>query len=170
MTGLRLLILSGILLAGVGAAGHGLGDVWLTTTLGPTAYILLAHPESPEARLSSTLIGQGVAIALALAFLAAFGLWNHPSIAETHRDTFDQIGAQALAVGLTLLVLAVLDKHNPPAAATALLITSGIARPGAPLYGLLEGLAVTIVVAYGFTVLTKAVRTRRSGAPSDQSP
>lgn len=160
MTGLRLLVLGGILVAAIGAAGHGLGSVWLTTTVGPTAYVLLAHPDSAEARLRSTLIGQGAAIALGLAFLAAFGLWNHPSVAETHRDTFGQIGAQALAAGCTLLLLTLLDAHHPPAAATTLLITSGIARPGPALYGLLEGLAATILVAFAFSALTRTVANR----------
>ncbi|MER6138827.1 hypothetical protein ABT174_02040 [Streptomyces sparsogenes] len=33
-------------LAAVGAIGQGAGRVILTTTLGPTAYVLLAHPRS----------------------------------------------------------------------------------------------------------------------------
>jgi hypothetical protein len=145
--GLRLFALSALLLAGVGAIGHLIAWVALTTTLGPTAYLLLAHPESVTARLRSAVTGHTVAIAVSLACLAVFGLWSHPSVAEQHHDTAPQIGAQALAVGLTLFVLHMSDTHHAPAAATALLITSGITRPGPPLYGLLVGLALVLAIA-----------------------
>ncbi|MEU2721030.1 HPP family protein [Streptomyces smyrnaeus] len=147
VAGARLLCLSALLLAGVGAIGRLIGWITLTTTLGPTAYLLLAHPNHVRARLRSAVLGHASAVAVGLACLAAFGLWNHPSIATQHYDTVRQIGAQALAVGLTLLLLHVLDAHHPPAAATTLLITSGISRPGAPLYGLLTGLALVLTIA-----------------------
>ncbi|MFJ7147554.1 HPP family protein [Streptomyces sp. NPDC100445] len=154
--GARLFALSALLLAGVGAVGDVIGWVALTTTLGPTAYLILAHPESVTARLRTAVTGHAVAIALGLACLAAFGLWNHPSVAERHHDTASQIGAQALAVGLTLFVLHLLDAHHAPAAATALLITSGITRPGPPLYGLLAGLALVLTLAPLLTLATSS--------------
>ncbi|MEW2157407.1 HPP family protein [Streptomyces sp. NPDC007189] len=145
--GVRLFLLSALLLAGVGAIGHLIGWVALTTTLGPTAYVLLAHPESEGARLRSAVTGHVLAIAVGLACLAVFGLWSHPSIAQEHQETVQQIGAEALGVGLTLLLLHLCDAHHPPAAATALLITSGLSRPGPPLYGLLVGLALVLAIA-----------------------
>lgn len=145
--GARLLVLGGSVLACVGFIGHGLHQVLLTTTLGPTAYLLLAHPDSEQAHLRSALLGHGAAMACGLSALAAFGLWSHPSIAQTHHDTTPQIWAQAAAVGLTLFFLAVLRAHHPPAAATALLITSGIARPGSGLSGMLLGLGLLIALA-----------------------
>ncbi|MBS2964373.1 HPP family protein [Actinocrinis puniceicyclus] len=161
ITGLRLLVLGGVLLAGVGLIGHAVGSVWLTTTTGPTAYLLLAHPDTAGSRLRSAVAGHTAAVACGLAALAAFGLWNHPSIVEQRHDTLTQIAAQAIAVGCTLLALAVLDAHHPPAAATALLIASGIARPGAPLYGMLAGLALTLAGAFAGGKLT-ALSARRS--------
>jgi hypothetical protein len=145
--GLRLLVLSALLLAGVGAVGRLVGWIALTTTLGPTAYLLLAHPRSVDARLRSAAIGHALAVAVGLACLAAFGLWSHPSTAAVQHDTGAQIGAQALSVGLTLFLLHVCKAHHPPAAATTLLITSGISRPGPPLYGMLTGLALVLVIA-----------------------
>lgn len=158
--GLRLFVLASALLAAVGAIGRGTGWVLLTTTLGPTAYVLLAHPDTEAAHLRSSLLGHAAATACGLACLAVFGLWSHPSVTEQHHDTWRQIGAQALSAGATLLLLAVLDAHHPPAAATALLITSGIARPGPPLYGMLTGLAILIVGA--------AVLTRLRGRPTER--
>ncbi|MEU9191636.1 HPP family protein [Streptomyces hundungensis] len=145
--GVRLFVLSSLLLAGVGAIGRVIGWVALTTTLGPTAYLLLAHPESIQARLRSAVTAHVLAVAVGLGCLAGFGLWNHPSIAAQRHDMVRQIGAQALAVGLTLLLLHVCRAHHPPAAATALLITSGVSRPGPPLYGMLTGLALALAVA-----------------------
>ncbi len=147
VAGARLFFLSAFLLAGIGAFGRVVGWVALTTTLGPTAYLLLAHPGSVGARLRSAVLAHASAVAAGLACLAAFGLWDHPSIVVQNHDTARQIGAQALAVGLTLFLLEMLDAHHPPAAATALLITSGISRPGPPLYGMLTGLALVLAIA-----------------------
>lgn len=144
--GFRLFVLSALLLAGVGAIGRLVDWVALTATLGPTAYVLLAHPGSVGARWRNAVLGQALAVAVGLGCLAV-GLWDHPSVAEQHHDTARQIGAQALAVGLTLFLLHVLDAHHAPAAATALLIASGIARPGPSLYGLLTGLALVLAIA-----------------------
>ena len=159
----RLLLLGGALLAAVGALGHAVGLLLLTTTLGPTAYVLLTQPHAESARLRNTLAGHATATVFGLACLAAFGLWSHPSVVVLRRDTWPQIGAQALAVGLTLFLLALLDVHHPPAAATALLITSGIARPGPPLYGMLAGLAVLIAAAALLSVATRRPLRRAQG-------
>ncbi|MEU4686434.1 HPP family protein [Streptomyces xinghaiensis] len=147
LSGARLLLLSAVLLAGIGACGRLIGWVALTTTVGPTAYLLLDHPGTVGRRLRAAVLGHGAAVGIGLGCLAAFGLWNHPSIVTRQYETTEQIGAQALAVGLTLFVLHVLDAPHPPAAATALLITSGISRPGPPLYGMLTGLALVLVIA-----------------------
>ncbi len=146
-TGVRLFVLSAAALVVVGAVGRTLEWVLLTTTLGPTAYILLAHPHTEAAQVRSSVLGHTCATASGLLCLAVFGLWRYPSVAEQRTDTWRQIGAQALAVGLTLFLLVLLNAHHPPAAATALLITSGIARPGPPLYGMLTGLALLITAA-----------------------
>ncbi len=145
--GVRLFVLSALLLAGIGACGRLIGWVALTTTIGPTAYLLLAHPGTVPGRWRAAVVGHGAAIGIGLVCLAAFGLWRHPSIVERHQDTPAQIGAQSLAVALTLFTLHLLDAHHAPAAATALLITSGISRPGPPLYGMLTGLALVLTLA-----------------------
>jgi hypothetical protein len=109
--------------------------------------MLLVAPRERRSGIRDAVAGHAVAVVTGLAVLAAFGLWNHPSTAQLMRDTWPQVGAQGLAVGITVLALALLGAHHPPAAATALLVTSGIARPGPPLYGMLAGLALLIVGA-----------------------
>ncbi|WP_413098479.1 HPP family protein [Streptomyces sp. Inha503] len=157
--GRRLFLASAVLLAVVGAIGQGTGWITLTPTLGPTAYVLVVHPESEAARLRNSSLGHLVATACGLACLAVFGLWQHPSVVEQKHDTWAQIGAQALAVGLTLLVLELIEAQHPPAAATALLITAGIARPGPPLYGMLVGLLLLIAGAALIAWITRRTGT-----------
>ena len=146
IVGGRLLGLGGCMLAGIGVAGHFIAWPLLTTTLGPTLYVFLAHPKSETARLRSAIIGHGTAIAVALASLAIFGLWTHPSISAVGHASLHQAAAAGLAVGLTLAILQAVGYHHAPAAATALLISTGIAAPGKPLFGLLIGLAVVIAL------------------------
>lgn len=143
----RLLILGAVVLTAVGLPDRLLAWPLLTATVGPTAYQLLAHPEEKAARFRTALIGHVAAITIALATIAAFGLWQEPSAARLGHVTAPQIAATAVAVGLTLLVLEVLDAHHAPAASTTLLITTGLAHPGRPLLGLVIGLALVLVLA-----------------------
>ncbi len=69
------------------------------------------------------------------------------SVSQTGRETLAQIGAQVLAVGVTVAVLTILNAHHAPAGASALLVASGIARPGPPLFGLVLGLGVVLVAS-----------------------
>ncbi|MGW5658519.1 HPP family protein [Streptomyces sp. NPDC003758] len=119
--------------------------------------------------MRDAVLGHASATACGLACLAAFGLWNQPSGLEQHHDTLPQIGAQALAVATTLFILTLLCAHHPPAAATSLLITSGITRPGPLLYGMLTGLAIVIC---GSALLAKTRWHRRHirpGLPTSSS-
>lgn len=145
--GTRLFVLSGALLAAIGFVGYAAGWILVTTTIGPTLYILLAHPDIKASSLRSGVLGHSCAIASGLAMLAVFGLWSNPSVSEAGQDTPAQIGAETLSVAVTLFLLTALNAHHPPAASTALLITSGIARPGPPLYGMIVGLAAVLAVA-----------------------
>ena len=156
LLGLRLAVLAGVLLAAVGLAGHlaggsdaggVLGATWLTTTLGPTAYVLLAHPHSVTSRLRNGVVGHTAGIAAGLVSLAVFGLWSAPSVAQAHDEGPARVGAQALALALTLLVLTLAAAHHAPSGATALLVASGIAAPGPPLAGLVIGLVLVLGVA-----------------------
>lgn len=141
----RLLMLAFVLFAVIGIIGHFVGLTLLASALGPTAYVLLTQPAGVTARLRNGVLGHAAGVAWALAMLAAFGLWQHPSVAQQGHATLPQVAASALALGLTLATLEVVHAHHAPAAATTLLITTGIARPGPPLYGLLIGLAIVLL-------------------------
>jgi hypothetical protein len=79
--------------------------------------------------------------------LAVFGLWHEPSVIQLGHTTSAQVAAAALAVALTVASLEIIGTHHAPAAATSLLIATGLARPGRPLYGLLLGLVIVLVLA-----------------------
>jgi hypothetical protein len=147
LVALRLLIQSASLVAVIGVVGHFAGLVMVTSTVGPTAYLMLAHPDEVTARVRNAVAGHGVAIGCGLACAAAFGIWQHPPMSRLGNATLDQVGATALATAVTLAALTVMGSHHAPAAATAVLISSGIAPPGRALYGLIAGLALVMILA-----------------------
>ena len=142
----RLFLLGATLLACVGVGGRFLEWPLLTATLGPTLYVFLAHPQSETSRVRAAVIGHGTAVALGLAALAVFGLWSHPASAVLGHSSLRQAGAAAVAVGGTLAVLQLTRTHHAPAAATAILVATGLARPGLRLFGLLIGLAGVVIL------------------------
>lgn len=144
--GVRYLVITGALLGIVGVIGHWASWPLLTATLGPTAYVFAAHPDTEVARVRNAVLGHAVAIGTGVGALALFGLWHHPSISATGAPTVAQIGAAAVAAGITMLVLETLRCHHAPAAATALLVATGLAKPGTPLLALTAGLAIIIVL------------------------
>jgi hypothetical protein len=160
----RFLLIVGAGLAVVGAIGHTIGWTLLSTTLGPTAYVFAAHPKSASAKRRNAILGHTSAVAAALFCLAVFGLWHHPPVTKLGHLTWPQVGAAALAGALTVALLELLDAHHAPAGATALLIASGIAKPGPPLYGLLIGLA--LLIAFG-PLLSRWFPLGRQGAAQE---
>lgn len=145
-SGLRYLLLIALLVGVVGVAGRLLFWPLLTSTVGPTAYVFAAHPQSEAARFRNAVIGHGVAVGTGVGALWAFGLLHHPSTSATGAPSLVQVVASAVAVGVTLFVLEMVGSHHAPAAATALLISTGLARPGASLIGLVLGLAIVLVL------------------------
>lgn len=144
--GVRYLLFTGILVGAVGIGGRFLAWPLLTSTIGPTAYVFAANPDSEAARFRNALIGHAVAIGCGLGALAVFGLVGHPSVSTTGSPSLAQVAASVTAVGVTVLLLQLAGSHHAPSAATALLITTGLAKPGAPLIGLVLGLAIVIAL------------------------
>lgn len=157
-----------VLVATVGLAGRLLAWPLITSTVGPTAYVFAADPQSEGARLGNAVIGHGIAICVGLASLTVFGLLHHPSVSAIGAPSWSQIGAAALATGLTLVLLQLAGSHHAPAAATATapLVSTGLAKPGPGLIGLVLGLAA--VIATG--PLMGRWPLARAAAARDQSP
>lgn len=140
----RYLALAGLLVAAAGAAGHWLALPLLASSIGPTAYMFVAHPDRETSQWRNALVGHAVGIGAGLAALASLGLWHHPSVSATGAPTWAQVAAAVLAAGATVMGLELIGSHHAPAAATALLVATGLARPGPSLTGLVLGLAVVL--------------------------
>jgi len=163
--GLRLLLITGVAVGAAGTAGHYLAWPLLTSTLGPTAYMFAAHPDDEASRFRNALVGHSVAILVGLGALALFGLVHHSSVSATGAPDWAQVGAATLAAGLTVMLLELVGSHHAPAAATALLIATGLAKPGAPLVGLVLGLAIVITLgpSLAHRLVTPGVTGRAPG-------
>jgi hypothetical protein len=144
---MRYLLLTDVLVGVVGLVGRFLAWPLLTSTVGPTASVFAAHPDSEAARFRTALAGHSVALGCGLSALATFGLTRYPSISTAGSPSLRQVAAAVTGVGFTVLLLELVGSHHAPAAATTLLITTGLAKPGAPLFGLVLGL--TKVIALG---------------------
>lgn len=138
--------------AGLGTLALGLLD-WgahlpvLTATVAPTIYVFVAHPGSESARLRNAAIGHAVAVIVGIVLIAAFGLWDARSAIGRGHLTLAQALTAGIGVGLTLFILELLGSHHAPAASSVLLITTGLARPGRPLVGLVLGLALVLAAS-----------------------
>ena len=112
-------------------------------------------------------MGHSVALGCGLAALTIFGVMRYPSISTTESPSLRQVAAAVTGVGFTVLLLELVGCHHAPSAATALLITTGRAKPGAPLIGLVLGLALVIALGplVGRLPLAR-VLARVSPAPS----
>jgi len=144
--GVRFAIIVGVALALCGLAGHLIGWPVISSTLGPTAYVFAAHPDSEAAHWRNALLGHTVGLGAGLGALAAFGLWTRPGEATIGFPTWAQVGAASLAIAVTLVALELARSHHAPAGATSLLVATGLAAPGRPLDGLLVGLALVLVL------------------------
>lgn len=144
--GLRYLVLTSALVAVVGLSGRFLYWPLLTATVGPTAYVFVAHPHSSTAKFRNASLGHAIAVVAGLGSLVAFGLLHRPAPAMTGGPSLTEVGAAATAVGVTMLLLELVGSHHAPAAATAIITSTGLAQPGKPLLGLVVGLAIVIVL------------------------
>jgi hypothetical protein len=143
----RLALLGGLVALTFGLADHFLSWPFLTSAIGPTAYLFIVHPKSTSSRVHNALIGHGAGIAAGLAGLAVFGLWTAPSVAVTGHASVGQGGAAAVALAATLLTLQLAKAHHAPAAASSILVATGLAKPIIPLAGLVIGLGAVILAA-----------------------
>ena len=165
----RYLVLTVVLVGVVGIAGRWLAWPLLTSTVGPTAYLFASHPRTETARFRNAAMGHAVAVGVGLGALVAFGLLHHPSVSTAGAPSWGQVLASAVAVGITMAVLELLHSHHAPAAATVLLITTGLAKPGPPLIGLVVGLSIVISLGplCGRWPLSPAIRSGADPIHSD---
>ena len=132
--GLRYLLLTGVLVGAVGIAGRFLAWPLLTSTVGPTAYVFAAHPRTEAARSRNALVGHAVASPAGSAPSPPSGSLS--ALRSARPDRPRCVGRRGnLGGGHNRFFCWSWSGHTtPPLAATALLITTGLAKPGAPVH------------------------------------
>jgi CBS-domain-containing membrane protein len=138
-----------VALAAVGVVGLLVKQPYLFPSLGPTVMLFFETPTQKTATPRSTLVGHGVAILAGAGSLALFGLTDAPPILQ-EGITGPRIGAAALSLALTALVLRLLSCPHPPAGATTLIVSLGL------LTSATEMLAIAVAVVL-LTVLSVAL-------------
>jgi len=97
----------------------------LFPSLGTSAFLQAKHPAHPASRWYNVVVGHGVGITSGFVAVAVFGAWDTPAVGMAREMALARAGAGALAVGLTLLLLDLLDADHPPSVATTLTVALG---------------------------------------------
>ncbi|KOT37823.1 hypothetical protein ADK41_17570 [Streptomyces caelestis] len=141
--------LCGTVLALCGLVGLLVHQPFLFPSLGPTVMLFFESPRQPASAPRNSLVGHGAALLAGVACLALFGLTDAPPVIQ-QGVTAARIGAAALSVALTALVLKLLAAPHPPAGATTLIVSLGILTSATEL--LTMALAVVLVTVLGLAL------------------
>jgi CBS-domain-containing membrane protein len=132
-------------LAAVGVVALVVGQPYLFPSLGPTVMLFFESPMQKASAPRNALVGHGVAILAGAVCLLMFGLADAPPILQ-EGVTGPRIGAAALSVALTALVLKLLATPHPPAGATTLIVSLGLLTSAAELFAIAVGVVLVTVV------------------------
>lgn len=163
LQGIEVAALGGSCILLIGLADHFTSWPMLTSTLGPTAYLLLAHPDQEASRFRNAAAGHGTAIAAGLGGLCLTGSWSVASSFLYQSATLRHVLAAAIAVAITLFVLGASDLHHAPAGSTAVFVATGLAGPGKLLAGLAMGLIALFILVRVIDTLPGRHRPGRFG-------
>jgi CBS-domain-containing membrane protein len=122
----------------------GTGQPFVFPSLGPTAFLLFYTPHVASAWPKNTICGHFIGVLAGLFALWAFGL-RHAGPAVAVGVTPARVGAAAVSLGLTALLMAWLAVPHPPAGATTLIISLGILTKVSQLAVLMLGVALLVV-------------------------
>jgi hypothetical protein len=117
-------LLSGLVIAGIGGLGMWAEQPWLFPSLGPTIFLQAVTPNDPSARPWNTVVGHGIGVAAGFLALFVCGAHHAPLPSESV-IAGSRVAASALAVGLTVAGQLLIRAPHAPAAATTMLITLG---------------------------------------------
>ena len=132
----------------VGALGFWLHQPWLFAGLGPTILIVASNPGHETTRFRSIVVGHLVAIGCAYLALLLLNATSAPSLLAAATMSMPRVWASAGALAMLVLVQPQLRAYHPPAAATALLVTSGAYRmTGKTPLALMAGVLVVAIAS-----------------------
>jgi CBS domain-containing membrane protein len=116
-------------------------------SLGATAFLFFETPMAEVASPRNTLIGHYVGAAVALLWLAVFGLQNHPSVL-VEGFSAARAAAVALSVACTGGILRLLRAAHPPAGATTVIVSAGLLHTASQIAALVAGVALLTITAH----------------------
>jgi hypothetical protein len=132
----------------VGAIGFWLHQPWLFAGLGPSILIVASNPGHETTRFRSIVVGHLVAIGCAYLALLLLNATSAPSLLAAATMSMPRVWASAGALAMLVLVQPQLRAYHPPAAATALLVTSGAYRmTGKTPLALMAGVLVIAIAS-----------------------
>lgn len=141
---------SAVAVAGLAGVALASGQPWVFPSLGPTAFLAFASPESPANHPRRAVVGHAIGLLAGAAALGLCGLLDAPSAMTAGVD-----GPRVLAVGLALALtgggMVAADAEHPPAGATTLIVALGLLRAPAEL-----GVAMLAIV--GLVAICRALR------------
>jgi CBS-domain-containing membrane protein len=139
---------SGVAIAVMAGLAMATSQPFVFPSLGPTAFLLFYSPLAPNAAPRSCIFGHLIGVLAAYLSLVIFGL------TDVAPDLYDitpaRIGALALALALTLSLMAWFDIPHAPAGATTLIVALGLLRTPEQLAILMA--AVVLLTAQGFII------------------
>lgn len=128
------------------------------TSLGPTAYEMIATPERQSARVYNVLVGHGVGIASGLLAVAVTDAWRTPALSVNQGLPLDRVWTVLLASLLTVLGTLLLKAAQPSALSTSLLIALGT----------LQSMRGVLCLAAGVLLITAAAEPVRRHKLEDE--
>ena len=156
---------SGVLLLAAGAMSLATRQPWLFPALGPSAVLIASNPGHATTRFHSVVVGHVTAFACAWLALVLLGATDSATLLGGHAMPVVRVWASAIAVAATTLVQPSFRAWHPPAAATALLVTSGVYRAdGATAFAMLAGLVVVALLGEWFQRLRITAQSPSHGA------
>ena len=130
----------------VGGLGFWMHQPWLFAGLGPSILLVASSPGHETSRFRSIAVGHLVAIGCAYLALLMLNATSAPSLLAAATMSLPRVWASAGALAMLVLVQPQLRAYHPPAAATALLVTSGAYRmTGKTPLALMAGVLVVAV-------------------------
>ena len=151
---------SGALLLAAGAMSLATRQPWLFPALGSTAVLIAANPGHSTTRFHAVVVGHVTAFACAWLALVLLGASDSATLLGGHTMPVVRVWASAFAVAATTLVQPSFRAWHPPAAATALLVTSGIYHADrGTAFAMLAGVLVVALLGEWFQRLRLAAQS-----------
>jgi hypothetical protein len=141
-----------------GGVGLATKQPWLFPSLGPTAILFFASPADRSARPVNAIVGHFVAIVVGYLAFLGFGLAGSQP-APIAGLTPAYVGAGAVSVAVTLLVLHLVRLPHAPAGATTLIVSLGILATPIALLVMAGAIVLVVAVAWGLNRLAGRWRT-----------